>query len=516
MTTFQQLSQGIRREILRYLLLADRVRQPPNHYLVEHYVFEVNILRVNRSLNEDGKIILYRDNRFVKVNSVFANFKMSPEEEKTMEDAMTNHEVPFFRIKDDFNYHVAEITTKPHDMNQRRLAAGPKKSFLLLSQDISKYTRLLRLMDLANFMGLCIDFKLRHHPLMTAPLSVSEQESLLAPFERVRGTAFRQEVRFSGDVDPQIEAKVKQAMTQQIAWLRGGAWEIHDMALSIKQDTQNFLESAMKLSTMMKGIDNNFSTAIGVLECTTLVDIALLLLSDMTMKEVGKRCYQGVLNFEPRIKDAESLPADHKPIISAEVTARFYHLLGIAELGLNHPIKAGKAFAKSYRLAATADTKVGYETAKAWKSLSQQAKESGLQRVLYNMPGTPFTIPNMKEYSTPEVASEIWLMRELGLKGPIPYENKIKPALAVVLTSKPHPKHHNQGPRTAQVGMVKPEVLRKQVEKYRKNMAHPLAKGRMIGWVRLGADEIGEETVLDDPGFVEAMKNMGRNGCNPQ
>tara|TARA_R110002003_G_scaffold109_12_gene9226 strand:- start:12628 stop:14235 length:1608 start_codon:yes stop_codon:yes gene_type:complete len=535
MATLQQLPRRIRLEILRYLLLADRVRQPPNHLLVEHYIFEVKALRVSALFNNDGKEILYGENRFVKVQDVFANFKMSPQEEKSMEDAMYNHEVPFFRTKSKFDYHVAEVTAKPHDMNQRRMAAGPKKSFLVLLQDMPKYTRLLRLMDLANFMGFCFDFKLRQHALMSMPLPILDQEKLLIPFERVRGTAFRQEVTFSGKFDPQIEARVKQAMTQQVAWVRGCAWEIRDMALSIKrmgdrafalnnadmalakyEDVQNFLEAAMKLNTMMQGIDDKFTIAIGSLECTTVVDIALLLLSDITMKEVGKRCYKGISKFSDVIGKAETLTADHKPIVSVNVIARFYQLLGIAELGLDHPIKAAKAFAKSYKMLSTAGTKVGYEAAKDWKDLCQQAKSARLNSVLRTMPTTPFAIPNMKEYATPEVGPELWVMRELGFRGPIPYEDKIKPAHAIVLTSKPHPKHHNQGPRTAQIGMVKPEVLRKQVEKYRSQMAHPLAKGRMIGWVRLGADQIGEETVLDQPGYVEAMRDMGRNGCNPQ
>jgi hypothetical protein len=173
-----------------------------------------------------------------------------------------------------------------------------------------------------------------------------------------------EEVTFSGTFGSHFEARVKQAMTQQVAWVRGCAWEIRDMALSIKrmgdrafalnnadmalakyEDVRNFLEAAMKLNTMMQGIDDKFATAIDGLECTTLVDIALLLLSDITMKEVGKRCYNGISKFSDVIEKAETLTADHKPIVSVNVIARFYQLLGIAELGLDHPIKAGKAFA---------------------------------------------------------------------------------------------------------------------------------------------------------------------------
>ena len=117
-------------------------------------------------------------------------------------------------------------------------------------------------------------------------------------------------------------------------------------------------------------------------------------------------------------------------------------------------------------------------------------------------------MPGLTEYMTPEVASEHWVMRELGYEGPFKYEDKIKGAYLIVLTTKPHPNHHNLGPRTAQIGRVKPEVLRKHVQKYRKIKDQPPANGRLICWVGLHTDEIGEETILDQPGFMAAMTGM--------
>jgi hypothetical protein len=122
----------------------------------------------------------------------------------------------------------------------------------------------------------------------------------------------------------------------------------------------------------------------------------------------------------------------------------------------------------------------------------------------------------MKSYTTPEVASEHWVMRELGLEGPIPYADRIKPAMSIILVDTPHPNHHNQGPRTARVGQVKPDLLRKLVEKYRKVMNEPPANGRFISWVGLSENQIGEETILDEPDYVQSMRGMGLGGCNAQ
>jgi len=66
MSRLEQLPQGIRRDIFRYLLRSDRVRQEPDHLLVEHYIFEVNILRASRGIKSDAMAVLYGENTFVK------------------------------------------------------------------------------------------------------------------------------------------------------------------------------------------------------------------------------------------------------------------------------------------------------------------------------------------------------------------------------------------------------------------------------------------------------------------
>jgi len=411
-------------------------------------------------------------------------------------------------------------------------------TFLLVLADMAKYTRLLRLLDLANFMAYEFLFELRQPPLATSPLSALTQSQLLLPFECVRGGAMIQKVTFRGAFDHAIMERVRQAMTQKVAWLRASAWEIHDIALSIKRmgdwafrlknadlasakymDMEMFLDTARGLHSMVKGIDVECEKATCALAITAMVDTSLLMLSDFTLAEFGKEGYPLVIKMTKRVEEGAQMNEKGTIVIPHAVIARFYYLLGIAELGLNHPSKAGKAFAKSYKMVSSKATRTGHEAAKVWAHLDAKAQTARLKTVLASLPTEPFAVPDMKPYSTLEVASEHWVMRELGLQGPIPYADKIKGSVAIVLTNKPHPKHHNRGPRTARVGEVKEEVLRKHVDKFRKQINHPLAQGRLICWVGLNANEIGEATILDEPGFPgydDVLQGMGRSACNTQ
>ena len=84
-------------------------------------------------------------------------------------------------------------------------------------------------------MGFHFKFQLRQPPLAQSPPSRFIQEKVLVPFEQVRGGAVIQNVSIIGAVDVDLAAHVKQAMAQKIAWLRAGAWEIYELALSIKR-----------------------------------------------------------------------------------------------------------------------------------------------------------------------------------------------------------------------------------------------------------------------------------------
>jgi hypothetical protein len=106
---------------------------------------------------------------------------------------------------------------------------------------------------------------------MVGLLNTADQEKLLLPFEKLRGVACRQEVTFAGAFDPALVQRVIQAMTQNVAWLRAGAAEIHDIALSIKRmgdwafnmgntrmasakwhDTHNFIKTTLHHNDMVR------------------------------------------------------------------------------------------------------------------------------------------------------------------------------------------------------------------------------------------------------------------------
>jgi hypothetical protein len=264
----------------------------------------------------------------------------------------------------------------------------------------------------------------------------------------------------------------------------------------------------------MRGCDKEWHQAMQRLEYIFRVDTALLALSDVMNEEEGKRHYKMVLQLAHHFGNADTPNKQSKTtVLPPSVVARFYHLLGIAELGLEHPNKAGKAFATAYKTLTHEHYKQGWETAKSWPTLSKTDRLLRFDAVLANMPSAPLHVPYMKEYKSVEAAPEHWVMRELGLEGPIPYADKIKSSLAISLTMKPHPNHHGPGPRTAQLGRVYPKVLRKHVERYRAQMESEVAQGKLIGWVHLNADQIGEESIWDDPG---ASSSGGYGGCVPQ
>ena len=451
--------------------------------------------------------MLNENNRFVKVHWTF----------NQAYDSMTNHEVPYFNLARPFEQHILDLTITQDEVRQNPKDAKPV-TFLLLSHDIPQFARLLRILDLANFMGFHFDFAFRQPALVALQLAHIKQ--VLLPFEQVKGGAIIQKVTITGPVDLSLVARIKQAMTQKVAWVRGGAWEIHDLTLSIKRkgdlafslgnadmtmakylDSRTFQETALKNNTMMNGCDQEWLEAMFRLEAMTWTDTALLMLSDTTKQEEGERLYKCVPGLVSHIEDAEIMnQKKKKDMVPTPVIARFYYLVGIAEFGLEHPNKAGKAFAKAYKILSHKHHRQGWELAKAWPTLSKNDRRNRFDTALANMPSIPLHVPGMKEYMTPEVASEHWVMRKLGHQGPIPYADKIKPSICIALTTAPHPNHHGPGPRTTQLGHVKPEVLKKHVTRFKAQMNSPQAQGKFICWVHLGMSQIGEESVLDDPG----------------
>lgn len=517
MSQLETFPDRVIREILRNLLLSRRVVQPPNHLFVEHYDFDVDIRLVSKTIKDHADAVLYGENQFVKV---ICNFK-------DIQRAMYNHEVPFFNLPNTrarrgaFAYHAAEVTVSISTVNYRLKAQRLAKPvlFLILLEDMPKFTRILRILDLANFMGYEFHFNLRRPRLPALILSLSEQAALLAPFEQLRGGAMLQRVAFTGAFDNELVQKVREVMTQKVAWLRAGIWEVYNIALSFKrigdrafrhrnadmaiakyQDMKTFIQTALDVNHLMRNLDPQAEKALKTLIKTTYVDIALLTLTNFTAKEVGREiAYKTVLNLQDHIHldELEANEPEKGTIIPAKVLARFYFLLGLAELGLNHPVKAGKALARSYELHATQVTRNAYDVANEWRGMDKDTQKSRFRAALATRPKTLLPLPDMKVYATPEVASEQWVMRELGYKGKFQYEDLITSCVKVFLTEKPHPHHHYDGPRAIRVGEVLPNVLRTYVDRYRRHMGLPAAQGKLIGWVGLTMEEIGEDTPLN-------------------
>lgn len=240
MSELEKLPGKARKEILRYLLHADRVRKPINKYGQRNYAFQPAILRVSRRLSAEAKAILYGENIIIRVlmHRVPDGFI-----------GMINHEVTFLKngLKSAFEKHVVNIETKPdkrlcpllHNetphrniMNDEMMAIADNH-FLLLKQDIPKFTRYLRIMDIANpyFWHYKFDFL----PTFSGEtLSLSDQKDILEPFKSLPGTKMVQTVAFTGTVDQTLMKEVSDAMTQKVQWARAGAWELYDIASSIK------------------------------------------------------------------------------------------------------------------------------------------------------------------------------------------------------------------------------------------------------------------------------------------
>jgi hypothetical protein len=174
MSRLEALQQHVLRDILCYLLLSDRVRGPPNRYLVEDYDFQVAILRTNKAINKEATSIFHVDNKWVKLHNGYGTM---------IETALINHETPYFKLKmKKFDNHVAEVHVNPN-FTRRSLFGGKTTTGLLLLQDMPKFARVLRILDFANFLGYNFKFAL-HQPPGGGNLNREDQEKLLLPMEQ--------------------------------------------------------------------------------------------------------------------------------------------------------------------------------------------------------------------------------------------------------------------------------------------------------------------------------------------
>lgn len=175
MSRLEALPQHLLRDILRYLLLSDRVRGPPNRYLIEDYDFQVAILCTNKAINQEAAHIFYQDNKWIKFRNGYGD---------PMETALINHETPYFKLTTmKFENHVAQVDVNPNVISLPTYG-GKTTTGLLLLQDIPKFARVLRIVDFANFFGYNIKFALHTPPGGVGNLSKEDQERLLLPMEQ--------------------------------------------------------------------------------------------------------------------------------------------------------------------------------------------------------------------------------------------------------------------------------------------------------------------------------------------
>ena len=174
-----------------------------------------------------------------------------------------------------------------------------------------------------------------------------------------------------------------------------------DIALATYDDSRNFEEIAFKQNHQMLGVDSGLHHAMCKPNCITFVDLAMLMLSDIMLQETGERHHDTVVYYVPRMKPAEQLykaEAGAKVIISTAILARFYHMLGIAELGMHRPNKAGKAFSEAYKILADHRYRQGWELAKAWQTLEESARKLRFNSMLATLPKKPLAVPDISAF----------------------------------------------------------------------------------------------------------------------
>ncbi|MCJ1327046.1 hypothetical protein MMC10_003712 [Thelotrema lepadinum] len=530
MSGLEKLPGKARKEILRYLLHADRVRQPMMSLGIRKYHFETAILRVNHRLATEAQAVLYGENTIIRVQ--FYKQMLFP-------DSMLNHEVSFLHKGDmtKFEKYVVSIVIKPDELSPLAMPHVKKNvevsdnTFIVLKQDLPKFTRYLRIMDIANSVFFNFKFVVRSTVFGEA-LSLSEQKSILEPFKMITGTKLVQTVSITGNVDKVLAASVTQAMTQKAQWARAGAWELFDIAASMKavgdelwnagftdiarskwDDAGEWIVTSLKGNELLTNFDSRADDAGFRIHLTCNLDIALYELSPRgsvahgespDYKEVLEACVPS--QFQEMAKRVgQDKNVFERPLIHYE--RRAFYFRGIAELGLGHPAKAAKNFAAAFKLnSQNVKYRAGYNIARDWKDSNETERRDRLQSILDDLP-EPFPQEDWKPYSTFEVKSEQYCLRKLGFKGDFPLQDKIKGAYGTVMA------FEGGRPRVCTLGAVKYSKMEEYLKVLRAQPKKGLEEARRAGqampgvnentmrklmfWVQLSPGQLGEGM----PGF---------------
>ena len=420
---------------------------------------------------------------------------------------MLKHEVAFLQNGDmsKFDMHVVDIDIRPDNMSPLTVKDN---HFLLLKQDLLKFTRYLRIMEFSNSLSYHFKFNFRS-TLFGQGLSLSKQTIILEPFKVLTGSKLIQTVTFTGRVDGTIAKDVVQAMTQKTQWIRAFLWELYDIATSIKAVGDELWEAGFRDAAAAKWDDviawiphvqRNHATRLEIKADTACSRIRLICSMDralwaLSSRDPGKEKLQYVLElcqpieFQDMAKqDPEVNSVFQRPLVHLE--RRFWYFCGIAELGLDCPNKSTVSFANAIRLnSQNAKYRAGHNAARCWANANEIQRKSSLQLLLDDLP-EPFPLEDWNPYKTFEVRSGHYCLRKLGFKGKFPLEDKIKPRVAAVMALIP-----DHGPRVCTMGQVKYSKMEEYLESARQKMA--LLSNR-ICWINLGPEQLGEGIPLPE------------------
>ena len=222
----EALPQELRQEILRYILrteyarLSNPERTTANRCIsrLKSYDWNINVLRVCRTLYADGFEILNKENKWIKlIISMHA---------RGLLQSLLNYDVHFIKqagaaILDNNLANIlisSERTPRQHRHSE---------VILLPLEEMEKFCWFLRAMDMC-YLGLKFKFEFPNK------LPQALQRRILEPFAHIEGEADIQKVAFTGQVHKAIEARVSKAMTQPVGWLRMKVWDIYDTAINLK------------------------------------------------------------------------------------------------------------------------------------------------------------------------------------------------------------------------------------------------------------------------------------------
>ncbi|KAG9191350.1 hypothetical protein G6011_09438 [Alternaria panax] len=265
------------------------------------------------------------------------------------------------------------------------------------------------------------------------------------------------------------------------------------MAFAKWDDTLMFIENTLKHNEIMGTfLEVNLPCQIHALKSIVRIEQELFFFSDMSSSFVGRKF--------------EHLPKASLCLLSLASVASWvspnWAWIILSEQKRPSPSPTGLCLSLRTNMATT-------------------QRKSSLDSLLAALPHKPHTMSGFHAWQGPQAQCEHWIIRELGFKGDFPYSDKITGMFGIYLTQKQHSNRSLPGPRNTQLGAVKPEVLQKWVEKYRKevNRRDVPGIGQLMMWIALGQDMIGEESVHDDPQAVRMLERMslgGVGGCPTQ